>query len=109
VTWIAPSGCTSQRTFESGCTAPSAARPPFSAATQWSASTASVTSSGTAGGDAGTSTSNRGRSASYFGMTRNSVRRFLPLPFTVLFDAMGFVGPKPVASSRSGEMPFATR
>ncbi len=40
---------------------------------------------------------------------RNSVRRFRDLPRAVLFEAMGRVSPKPIASSRSGAMPASTR
>ena len=38
----------------------------------------------------------------------NSVRRLSARPLAVLFGAMGFSGPKPMASSRSGSMPFFT-
>jgi hypothetical protein len=40
---------------------------------------------------------------------RNSVRRFFARPLAVLFEAIGFVGPKPYDSSRAFEMTGGTR
>src|SRR5512140_2338640 len=57
VTWIEPSGFTSQRTCTGGAGRPNRASPALRAASQWAASTRSVSAAGSPGGASGTYTS----------------------------------------------------